>query len=179
MIYKLLELRTWMIDDENCGVYEMLQEIPAVDEFDQHNQYNGMKKQEVKNKIAEMMRYAYGFDNNEDYPKCENYVLFADNKPVVIGGLMLEMTDYWKKHRGHLWYKTRPSERKKGYCSQFVKMLCERAKEFKIKELLAQCNKNNIGSDKVLSNNGFEIYNNPLCSGGGGKNTTFYKKLLF
>ena len=112
MVFRLRELRTWMID-EDCGVYEMLQEIPEVDEFEQHNDYYGLSKQEVKQKIAEMMRYAYGFNNNEDYPKCENFILFADNKPVVIGGFMLEMTDYWSKHRGHIWYKTRHSERKK------------------------------------------------------------------
>lgn len=29
MVFRLRELRTWMID-EDCGVYEMLQEIPEV-----------------------------------------------------------------------------------------------------------------------------------------------------
>ncbi len=175
MNYKLQELRTWMID-EDCGVYEMLQEIPVVDEFEQHNEYNGMTKQKVKEKIAEMMRYAYGFNNSEEHPKSENYILFADNKPVVIGGLILEMTNFWRKHRGHIWYKTRPGERKKGYCSQFVKMLLERAKEFDMKEVIAQCNINNVGSNKVLLNNGFEIYKNPLCL--DWNDTNFYKKML-
>ena len=175
MQYQLLEFRTWMID-EDCGVYEMLQELPAVDEFEQHNEYNGMCKQEVKEKISEMMRYAYGFDNNEDHPKCENFILFADGKPVVIGGLMLEMTDFWRKHRGHIWYKTRPSERKKGYCSQFTKMLCERAKELGMKEVISQCDVNNIGSNKVLLNNGFEKYKNTLCL--DWDDTNFYKKTL-
>lgn len=175
MIFKLRELRTWMID-EDCGVYEMLQEIPAVDEFDQHNEYNSLSKQEVKDKIAAMMQYAYGFNNSEDYPKCENFILFANNKPVVIGGLMLEMTDFWRKHRGHIWYKTRPSERKKGYCSQFVKMLCERAKEFGMQEIISQCAVSNIGSNKVLLNNGFNKYINPLCP--SWSDTNFYKKTL-
>ena len=89
MKYQLRELRTWMID-EDCGVYEMLQEIPAVDEFEQHNEYNGLSKEQVKEKIAEKMRFAYGFNNNEDNPKCENFILFVDGIPVVMGGLMLE-----------------------------------------------------------------------------------------
>lgn len=175
MIFKLRELRTWMID-EDCGVYEMLQEIPAIDEFGQHNEYNGMSKQEVKEKIVEMMRYAYGFDNSEDFPRCENFILFANDKPVVIGGLMLEMTEFWSKHRGHIWYKTRPTERKKGYCSHFTKMLCERAKEFGMKEIISQCDVSNIGSNKVLLNNGFKTYKHPLCLDWNEIN--FYKKSL-
>ena len=77
-MYRLLELRPWMID-ENCGVYEMLQEIPAVDEFNQHNEYNGKSKEQVKEIIIKMMRYCYGFNNTKDFPKCENYILFANN----------------------------------------------------------------------------------------------------
>lgn len=175
MEFKLRELRTWMID-EDCGVYEMLQEIPAVDEFEQHNEYHGLSKQEVKEKIAEKMRYAYGFNNDEDNPKCENFILFADDRPVVIGGFMLEMTDYWKKYRGHIWYKTRPSERKKGYCTQFTKMLCERGKEFNFNELYSQCAVVNIGSNKVLLNNGFEKYTYPPCK--DWNETNFYRKKI-
>lgn len=175
MEYKILELRPWMID-ENTGVYEMLQEIPAVDEFDQHNEYNGLTKQQVKDLIIKMMKHAYGFENNEDYPKCENFILFVDNIPVCIGGLMLEMTDFWRKHRGHIWYKTRPSARKHGYCTKFIELLIERAKELGYKELISQCDINNYGSNKVLQNNKFEQYINPLCK--DWDDTNFYKKLL-
>ena len=175
MKYKLLELRPWMID-EDCGVYEMLQELPVADEFDQHNEYNGMTKQQAKEHIIKMMKHAYSFENNEDYPKCENYILFADEKPVVIGGLMLEMTDFWRKHRGHIWYKTRPTARKQGFCTQFTKMVCERAKQLGFTELISQCDANNYGSNKVLQNNGFTTYINPLCP--DWDDTNFYRKKL-
>lgn len=175
MKYKLLELRPYMID-ENDDVYNMLQEIPLVDEFDQHNEYKGLTKKEIKEKINKMMQYAYGFNNTQDFPKCENFILYADNKPVCVGGLMLEMTDFWRKYRGHIWYKTRPSERKKGHCTQFVKLLIERATDLGIQELLSQCNINNYGSNKVLINNGFSTYINPLCP--DWDDTNFYKKIL-
>lgn len=175
MEYILKELRSYMID-ENCGVYQMLQEIPATDEFNQCNEFYGLSKQEVKQKIDKLMKHAYGFDNCEDFPKCEHFILFANDKPVVVGALMLEMTEFWKKHRGHIWYKTRPSERNKGYCNIFVKMLCERAQIFGYKELLAQCNVNNIASNKVLLQNNFKQYKNPLCP--NSISTIFYKKTL-
>ena len=76
MKFKLLELRSYMIT-ENLGVYEMLQEIPAVDEFEQHNEYCGLSKSDTKKRINKMMRHAYGFENSEDFPKCEHFVLFA------------------------------------------------------------------------------------------------------
>ena len=176
MKYKLLELRSYMIDDEEMGVYEMLQELPAVDEFDQHNEYAGLSKEECKNLINKMMQYAYGFNNSEDYPRCENYIMFADDKPVVLGGLMLEMTDSWRKYRGHIWYKTRPSERKKGYCTKFTEFVVERAKELGYTKLISQCDVNNYGSNKVLQNNGFTTYINPLCP--DWDDTNFYEKDL-
>lgn len=175
MKYQLRELRSWMID-ENCGVYEMLQELPAIDEFEQHNEYNGLTRKQTKDLINKRMQYACGIDNSQDNPKCENFIMFADGKPVCIGGLMLEMTDYWRKHRGHIWYKTRPTERKKGYCTQFAKMLCDRAKELGYTQIITQCDINNYGSNKVLQNNGFKTYINPLCP--DWDDTNFYTKKL-
>jgi len=173
MKFELMELRSYMIDND-MGVYEMLQEIPPVDEFEQCNNYYGLNKEDTKKLINKMMRHAYGFDNSEDYPRCENYVLFVEDVPVVIGGLMLEMNDYWRKHRGHIWYKTRPSMRRKGYCTKFVELIIERARELGYKELISQCDINNHGSNKVLLNNGFTTYINPLCK--EWDDTNFYRK---
>ena len=65
-----------------------------------------LSKEDTKKLINKMMRHAYGFDNSQDYPRCEHFILFVDGKPVSMGCLMLEMTDYWRKHRGYFWYKT-------------------------------------------------------------------------
>lgn len=175
MKYEIRELRSQMID-ENLGVYELLQELPAVDEFDQHNEYNGLSKDEVKKLINKKTQYAYGIGCDEDNPKCEHFVLFVDGKPCVLGCLMLEMTDFWKKHRGHIWFKTRPSERGKGFATKFLELAIERAKILGLKELLTQCNIHNICSNKVMQNNGFTKYTNPLCP--DRKDTNFYKKQL-
>ena len=175
MYFKILELRPYMIDDD-MGVYEMLQEIPFEDEFIQRNQYYGLSKFETKKEIEKITKYAYGIDVSEDNPQSENYVLFVDDKPVAIGGLMLKMTDYWKIHRGHIWYKTRPSERRKKYASVLVNLLVEKAKSFGLNEILAQCSNQNIGSIKVLKNNGFKEYENKLAT--NNTQTIFFKKEL-
>lgn len=175
MKIEFLELREYMIT-QNLGVYEMLQEIPAVDEFEQHNEFFGLTKAETIEKINKKMQFAYGLGNDQDNPRCEHYILFVNNKPVVIGGLMLEMTEFWQKHRGHIWYKTRPTERKKGYATLFTKLTCNQAKQFGISTITAQCNINNQGSNKVLENNGFYLYKNPLCP--DWDDTNFWKKNL-
>lgn len=173
MKYELLELRSYMIDNDT-GVYEMLQELPAVDEFDQHNEYFGLSKEDTKKLINKMMRHAYGFDNSQDYPRCDHFVLFVDGKPVSMGCLMLEMTDYWRKHRGYFWYKTRPTERKKGYGTKLLELIVDRAKELGYKELFSQCDINNYGSNKIMINNGFTTYINPLCP--DWDDTNFYRR---
>lgn len=173
MNFKLLELRSYMID-EDTGVYEMLQEIPAVDEFDQHNEYYGLSKDETKKLINKMMSHAYGLNNSRDFPKCDHYILFVEGKPVSMGCLMFEMTDYWRRHRGHFWYKTRPSERRKGYGTKLLELIVQRAKELGLTHLISQCDINNYGSNKVMINNGFTTYINPLCP--DWDDTNFYKK---
>lgn len=125
------------------------------------------------------MRVAYSLNLSRNVLPSENYILYVDGKPVCIGGLRLKLNNYWKRHSGNIWYKTRPSERFKGYATLFVKMLVERAKCLGMTEVLAQCKATNIGSNKVLQKNGFKIYENPLYAKRKHKiETNFYKKTI-
>lgn len=175
MKYKLLELRTYMLE-ENEELYKMLNEIPKIDEFGQTNKYFGLTKDEIKKCIIENMKNAYSMNLTRNILPIETFVLYVDDKPVCIGGLRLKLNKYWLRHSGNIWYKTRPSEQKKRYCSKFVELICDRAKEFGFREIFAQCDKNNYGSNKVLLNNNFYLYENELCP--NYKQTNFYKKEL-
>ncbi len=173
MKYRLQELRSNLLDDE---LFRMFQEIPKTDEFGQTNEYYGKTKEKIIEEINFRMRVAYSLTLSRNVLPAENYILYVDDKPVCIGGLRFRLNNYWKKHSGNIWYKTRPSEQKKGYCSKFVELICERAKELGMKELLSQCDIHNYGSNKVLLNNGFEKYINPLCP--DWDDTNFYRKSL-
>ena len=173
MEYLLLELRPYMID-VNDDLYEMLQEIPYKDEFDQTNEFYGKTKQQIKDEINAKMKIAYSLNLSRNVLPNETYVLYVDGKPVCMGGLRLRLNNYWKKHSGNIWYKTRPSHRRKGYATILAKLICERAKDLGMSELVAQCDVNNVGSNKVLQNNGFKTY--PLCP--DWDDTNFYKKKL-
>lgn len=173
MKYQLLELRSSLLNDE---LFNMLQEIPKTDEFGQTNKYYGKTRKEIVEEINSRMRVAYSLTLSRNVLPAENYILYVNGKPVCIGGLRLKLNNYWKRHSGNIWYKTRPSERGKGYATKFVKLLCERARELGMKQLFAQCDIKNKGSNKVLINNSFTIYENTLCK--GWNDTNFYKKTL-
>lgn len=175
MKFKLLKLRKNLIE-KDLGVYEMLQEMPQVDVFEQTNEFFGLTKEEAINKIEKLSQFAKGIGNDEDNPKCEHFVLFADNAPVAIGALMLEMTDFWRKHRGHVWFKTRPTARGKGYATTLLKLLCKEAKKIGHKEITGQASIENTASNKVFEKNGFSLYQNPLCL--DWDDTNFWRKDL-
>ena len=92
----------------------------------------------------------------------------------VVGILNLRhhLTDALKIQGGNVAYSIRPSERRKGYASQCLKLICEYAWDnFNISELLITCHENNLASHSVMKkimqeNGGYEdsdtISNNHL-----------------
>ncbi|MBD5384660.1 MAG: GNAT family N-acetyltransferase [Ruminococcaceae bacterium] len=55
---------------------------------------------------------------------------------------------------GHIGYGVRPSERRKGYATQILKMVLAGAKDKKIQRVLLGCHSSNVGSAKVIENCG-------------------------
>ncbi len=56
---------------------------------------------------------------------------------------------YVKVH-GHIGYGIRPSERKKGYATEVLKLALEYCKEIGLTEVLLTCDKSNIASAKTI-----------------------------
>jgi len=55
---------------------------------------------------------------------------------------------------GHIGYSIRPNERKKGYATLALKEALEITKKLNINPLIITCLKTNLGSKKVIMNNG-------------------------
>ena len=55
---------------------------------------------------------------------------------------------------GHLGYKIRPSQRRKGYGSLLCELAIEKARQRGIADILITCDENNIGSCKIIEANG-------------------------
>ena len=99
------------------------------------------------------------FKNNPDegYSRSETYFMVreSDNKILGFVDLRYDLTDFLFNYGGHIGYSIRPSERRKGYATKLLTMALEKYRELNIDKVLVCCNKNNLGSRKViLANNG-------------------------
>jgi len=59
-----------------------------------------------------------------------------------------------KEVGGHIGYGIKPLARKKWYATKMLKLCLEEVKKLQIKKLLITCDEWNIGSKKVIENNG-------------------------
>jgi predicted acetyltransferase len=55
---------------------------------------------------------------------------------------------------GHVGYGIRPSERRKGYATQMLALALEKCRSMGMQKVLVTCDKDNIGSAKVIMKNG-------------------------
>lgn len=58
------------------------------------------------------------------------------------------------KNGGHIGDGIRPSERRKGYATEMIRLALDECRKLGIKRVLMVCNKDNIGSAKSIINNG-------------------------
>lgn len=55
---------------------------------------------------------------------------------------------------GHIGYCVRPSERRKGYATEMLRLALPLAKELGLQQVMVTCHEGNIGSEKVIRANG-------------------------
>lgn len=58
------------------------------------------------------------------------------------------------KYGGHIEYSIRPTERRKGYGSEMLGLALDEFRNRRLDRVLVTCRKENIGSSKVILNNG-------------------------
>ena len=66
---------------------------------------------------------------------------------------------------GHIGDGIRPSERRKGYATEMIRLALEKCKELGIYHILMVCDKDNTGSARSIQNNGGVLENEPEVEG--------------
>ena len=66
---------------------------------------------------------------------------------------------------GYIGDGIRPSERRKGYATEMIRLALEKCKELGIYHILMVCDKDNTGSAKSIQNNGGVLENEPVVDG--------------
>lgn len=82
------------------------------------------------------------------------YVRKVDMRLVGMIQIRHYFNDYLSKYGGHIGYSVRPSERRKGYATSMLNAVLPYCKEIGLEKILISCIDGNIGSEKVILNNG-------------------------
>lgn len=78
----------------------------------------------------------------------------SDNKLVGMLQVRHCFNDYLEKYAGHIGYSVRPSERRKGYAKEMLKMALSFCREIGLDKVLITCIDGNAGSEKTILANG-------------------------
>ena len=87
---------------------------------------------------------------------CHSTFWLLDDTDKIVGtsNIRHSLTEKLLIEGGHIGYGIRPSQRKKGYATKILALSLKEAKEIGINKVLLTCNKDNIGSTKVIQKNG-------------------------
>ena len=82
------------------------------------------------------------------------YIRETDGKMVGIIQIRHCLNDYLEKYGGHIGYSVAPSERRKGYATQMLKLILPECAKLGIGRVLITCVQGNEGSKRTILNNG-------------------------
>lgn len=91
------------------------------------------------------------------------YVRESDNK--VLGMIQIRhfLNDFLEKYGGHIGYSVCPSERRKGYATEMLKLVLPKCRDLGLEKVLITCVVGNEGSKKTILNNGGVYESTVFC----------------
>lgn len=83
------------------------------------------------------------------------YLAFDNNDNLIgISDIRLGTNDFIQTFAGQIGYSVRPSQRRKGYASEILRLTLEETVRYGFQKILITCNEPNIASAKVIEKNG-------------------------
>lgn len=95
------------------------------------------------------------------------FFCFDEKRNLMVGAVNIrhDLNDYLLKYGGHIGDGIRPSERRKGYATEMIRLALEECRKLGLTRVLMTCDKNNIGSAKSIIRNGGILENEVLEEG--------------
>ena len=84
------------------------------------------------------------------------YLTIRKSDKKIVGNVQIRhfLNEKLLNYGGHIGDSVRPSERRKGYATEQIRLALEKCKELGIDNVLMDCDKSNIGSAKSIQKNG-------------------------
>ena len=84
------------------------------------------------------------------------YIFVREDDDKIVGMIQIRhcFNDFLEKFAGHIGYSVVPSERRKGYASQMLRLALPKCRELGIDRVLITCIDSNVGSRKTILTNG-------------------------
>lgn len=79
-----------------------------------------------------------------------------EERNILLGAVNIRhyLNDYLLKYAGHIGDGIRPSERRKGFATEMIRLALIECKKIGIDKVLMVCDKSNIASSKTIIKNG-------------------------
>ena len=107
-------------------------------------------------------------NNIDPYRVAASQYIALDDSEHIIGVIQLRhaLTPYLMEVGGHIGYSVHPFEEGKGYATEMLRLCLDKAREIGLERVLVTCDKDNVGSSRVIEKNGGvleDIRDTPDC----------------
>ena len=117
----------------------------------------GLKRIEDPEEWIELSRLS---EDPEQVPEgrvpATQYIFVREEDGKIVGMLQIRhrFNAYLEKYGGHIGYSVAPSERRRGYATQMLRLALPKCRELGLDKVLITCIDENIGSRKTILANG-------------------------